>query len=110
MQEDSYTEPVSVSGFDQSKSAFDDNIPPSQSAIDDPSELDNTVTVADPAKEGEKDKEEASKTDGPGSEGKTDLSANPEGQQEAEKPKEEKKKSGGFCACLSKKKKEEPEE
>jgi hypothetical protein len=38
-----------------------------------------------------------------GSEGKTDLSANPDGQ-DAAAPKDEEKKSGGFCACFSKKK------
>ena len=43
MADQSETEQVSISNIDQSKSAFDDNEPPSQSAIDDPSVTDNTV-------------------------------------------------------------------
>ena len=63
-----------------------------------------------PGKEGKGDKgEDAEKASGAGSEGKTDLSANPDGQEVAADPKNEKKKSGGFCACFSKKKKEDEE-
>ena len=53
--------------------------------------------------------EDAEKASGAGSEGKTDLSANPDGQEVAAEPKDEKNKSGGFCACFSKKKKEDEE-
>lgn len=72
MDEPSVTEPVSISNLDQSKSAVD------ESAIDDPSVSDNTVVQGADKDAKEEKGEDASKAEA-GSEGKTDLSANPDG-------------------------------